>query len=436
MRKFLILSCLVLLSACMGQGNNHSSESGSVSEKISLQQEKKNKVCSPDTVLAEGKGLKVTLADYRYVESLLSNKSKSFFSAHPEELLKRMINRRLVVKYVEDSGLAKKYGLDKEIEAFKKDYLSRLFVSEEAAKRVKPVTDQEIVERFKELFPKKDPSKMSKGDKDFIRNELKVKHYDEAVASIYGEVEKKLKFKRKGDVLTISCCGIELSEKIRKGEKEKFAKERLKERFFQEYFYRKALKAGLDKNPEFQRMLTEYFASKAIEVFRKDLEKSIRITPDEVKEFYQQNRNKFYMPDRVKAVVILVDSKKKAKEVKKLLESGKPWQEVARRFANFRAQPKFYFKDTKDPVGALLFAEGKPKKGEVLIAQFGEKTYAVVNVLDYVPGGVLPFKRVKRYARLVLKEKKLRELEEKKLKELWKKYDVRLENLDCLRGSS
>ncbi len=433
MKRALLLTFFFLLSACGTQS--------SVSEKTEVSKGKtlqpvREKVCSSDTVLAEGKGLKITLSDYKYVEGLLSSKSKAFFSAHPEELLRRMVNRRLVIKYVEDSGLADKYGLNKEIEDFKKDYLSRLYVSKEATRRLKPVTDEEIIKRFKELFPEKDPSKMSKGDKEFIKNELRVKHYDEAVASIYGEVEKKLKFSKKGNLLTVSCCGIELSHKLKKGENEKFAKERLKDEFFKEYFYRKALEAGLDKNPQFQRMLTEYFATKAIDVFRKELEKGITVSSEEVKAFYQQNRDKFFMPDRVKAVVILVDSKKKAEKVKKLLESGKPWQEVARRFANFRAQPKFYFKDTKDPVGALLFAEGKPKKGEAVVAQFGDKTFATIYVLDYVPGGVLPYEKVKKYAEIVLRKEKLREAEEKKLKELWKKYNVKLENLDCIKGSS
>lgn len=434
MKRVLLLAFLFFLSACGSNTSVSEGNSDSASKTETLQPEKK-KVCSPDTVLAEGKGLKVTLSDYKYVEGLLSQKSKAFFSAHPEELLKRMVNRRLVVEYVQDSGLGKRYGLDKEIEDFKKDYLSRLFISKEAEKRVKPVTDEEIVKRFKELFPKKDPSKMSKGDKEFIRNELKVKHYDEAVKSVYSEVEKKLKFTRKGDVLSVSCCGIELSRKLNKGENEEFVKNRLKEEFFKEYFYRKALEAGLDRDPQFNRMLTEYFANKVIEVFRKELEKGITVSSQEVKDFYHKNKDKFYMPDRVKAVVILVDSKKKAREVEKLLKEGKPYQEVARRFGNFTVRPKIYFKDANDPVGTLLFVEEKPKKGETLVAQFGDKTYATIYVLDYIPGGVLPFKKVEKYASLVLKEKKLKEREEKKLKELWKEYGVKLENLDCIKGS-
>ncbi len=426
MRKTLLL-CLILLASCgLGsEGRNHTSNV----------ETKKTAVCSQDTVLAEGKGLRVTLSDYKYTQSLLNSKSKSFFSSHPEELLKRMVNRRLVLKYVDDSGLSKKYGLDSEIEEFKKDYLSRLYVSEEAKKRLKPVTDEEIVKRFKELFPKKDPSKMSKGDRNFIENELKVKQYDEAVKSIYSEVERKLKISDKDGKLTVSCCSIEVSQNLKGGEDKSRVENQLKERFFKEYFYKKALEKGFDKDPNFQRMLTEYFANRAIEIFRKELESEIRLSPKEVKEFYDRNRDKFKMPERAQVAVLLFESKKKALEAKELLESGKGWGEVAKRFGKFNTKPKFYFKDAKDPIGSLIFAEGEPKKGKVMIAQFGDKTYAVIYVIKSVKGGVLPYEKVKNYVKLVLKREKLRKLEEEKLRELWKEYNVKLENLNCI-GSS
>ncbi|RUM91386.1 MAG: hypothetical protein DSZ26_00915 [Thermovibrio sp.] len=426
MRKALLL-CLILLASC-GLGSESKKQTSNI-------ETRKTAVCSQDTVLAEGKGLKVTLSDYRYTQGLLNSKSKAFFSSHPEELLKRMVNRRLVLKYVEDSGLSKKYGLDSEIEEFKKDYLSRLYVSEEAKKRLKPVTDKEIVKRFKELFPKKDPSKMSKGDREFIENELKVKHYDEAVKSVYREVEKRLNVSEKNGKLTVSCCSIEVSQNLKKGEDKNRLVNQLKEKFFREYFYRKALEKGFDRDPNFQRMLTEYFANRAIEIFRKELEREIHLSPEELKDFYEKNKEKFKMPDRAQAVVLLFESKKKALEAKKFLESGKSWEEVSKRFGKFNTKPKFYFKDAKDPVGSLIFAEGRPERGKVTVAQFGDKTFAVIYVIKSVNGGILPYDKVKNYVKLVLKREKLRKLEEEKLRELWKKYDVKLENLNCIGNS-
>ncbi len=417
----LLLTATLFLLSCSG------GEKGTTQTKSPKTLElKKEKICSDDTVLAEGKGIRVTVADYKYTLKLLNPEAKSFFQSHPRELLKRMVNRRLVLAYIEDSGLAKKYGLDREMEEFKKEYLSRKYVSAEARKRLKPITEEDIEKRFKELFPDKDPKKMSKGDKEFIRNELRVKFYDEAVKSIYSEVEKKIEVKKGNGEVVVSCCGIELKGKP--GEEEK-----LKEELLTDYFYRRALKAGYGKNPEFKRMFTEYFAGKAIEVFRKELSKGIKPTPQEVEEFYRKNIDKFKMPDRVKAVVFYFRDKKQAEEAEKLLMKGKSWQEIAKRFGQFNAKEKTYYKDAKDPIGVALFSIGNPKERKPVIISLSEDRYALIYPLKYEPGGSIPLKRAERFIALKLKEQKLREKEEEKLKELWKEYGVKLENLDCLR---
>ena len=387
--------------------------------------------CSNGTVIAEGKGIKVTLGDYRYTEGLLNPKARKFFSNHPKELLRRMINRRLVLDYV----LKEDPKFKKEMEDFKKDYLSRLYVSLEAKKTMKPVSEKEIVERYKELAPKKSPKEMTEADRKFIRNELRVKHYDEAVREVYEKVEKKLKFERKGNEIVLNCCGVKVSAQV-DGKNEKALKERLKEEFFKEYFYRKALEAGLGRSPSFSRMVTEYFAGRAVSIFRKNLENRVKVTEEEKKKFYEENRDKFKMPDRVQAIVFLFKDKKRALSAEKLLKSSKDWKKVAWRFGKFAVKPRYYYKDAKDPIGALLFAEGKPQKGKVVVAQLGEKSYATIYVIKSLSGGILPYEKVKDYIEVVLRRKKLRELEREKLKELWKERGIKLENLACLRSGS
>lgn len=417
----------LLLIACGANSKEEPQRTTSASPK----EAKKNLNCPEDAVLAEGKGIRITLSDYKYTWKLLNPKAKEFFQNHPEDLLKRMVNRRLVLAYVRNSGLAEREGLEKEMENFKKEYLARLFVSEEAKRRTKEITDEDIAKRFKELFPQKDPSKMSEGDKKFIRNELRVKFYDKAVRELYQEIEKKIKIKRDGDLIVASCCSIEIREKA--GRDFKKAEERAKEKLVTEYFYRKALKAGYDKNPEFRRMLTEYFAGKAIELFRKELSREIRVKPEEVKEFYEKNREKFKMPERVKAVVFYFSDKKRAKEAEKMLKEGKDWREVARRFGQFNAKEKTYYKDTKDPIGVALFSIGNPKKREPVIISLSENRYALLYPVKYMEGGEISFEKAKKFVALKLKEKKLRQAEEEKLKELWKERGVKLKNLECLR---
>jgi len=424
-----LLASLLLISC----GESNEPTKGNVTLK-KVERAKAGEVCSEDTILAQGRGIRVTLGDYKYTWELLNPKSKEFFEKHPKELLKRMVNRRLVLAYVKDSGIAQKYGLDKEMEEFKKQYLSRYYISEEARRRVKPITDEDIVKRFKELFPDKDPSKMSEGDKAFIKNELRVKAYDEAVKSLYSEVESKIKIERKGEYLIGRCCGIEVKEKV--GKKPERAEEKLKEKLITEYFYRKALEKGYDKSPEFQRMFTEYYAGKAIELFKKELASQIKVEPKEIEEYYNRNKEQFKMPERVRAVVLYFKDEKGAKEAAQMLREGKPWNEVARRFGQFNAKERVYYKDTKDPIGVALFAMGNPKEKEPVILSLSEDRYAVIYPIEYITETQIPLKKAERFIALKIKERKLREAEERKLKELWKEYGVELKNLDCISGGA
>jgi hypothetical protein len=139
------------------------------------------------------------------------------------------------------------------------------------------------------------------------------------------------------------------------------------------------------------------------------------------------------MPERVKAVVFYFSDKKRAKEAEKMLKEGKDWREVARRFGQFNAKEKTYYKDTKDPIGVALFSIGNPKKREPVIISLSENRYALLYPVKYMEGGEISFEKAKKFVALKLKEKKLRQAEEEKLKELWKERGVKLKNLECLR---
>jgi len=421
MRRFLPVFLLVALL------------STSCEREVQKVETKSEKVSTEDTLLASGDGVRITLGDYRYVERLLEPKAKDYFSKHPEDLLDRMINRRLVIKYLEDSGLVKKYGLSEEIERFKKEYLSRYYVSLEAEKRVGKVTDEEIVKRFKELFLDKNPSEMTEGDKKFIRNELRVKKYDEAVRSVYADVGKKITFSQKDGMVTANCCGIEVSAQ---GKRTPELEEKLKKELLTEYFFRKAVEKGYDKNSEFQRMLTEYYAGKAIEVLRKELQKSITVSDEEIRRFYEQNREKFKMPEKAKAVVFYFRSKEKAEKAKEELEKSNDWKQVARAFGQLSAKEKSYYNDPKDPVGTLIFMGGERKVGKVIVADLGGNRYIVIKVLGFIPPKEVTLTEARNYIALRLEREKLREKEKELLRELKKKYRLKIfrENLECLKG--
>jgi hypothetical protein len=389
--------------------------------------------CTDETPLAVGDRIRVTVGDYRYAEKLLKEKARRYFSKHRKELLERIVNRRLVLRYIEDSTLKEKAHLKEKMEEFKKEYLARYFVSVEAQRRAEKVTDSEVISRFKELFPGKDPKNMSEGDRKFIRNELKVKKYSKAVKAIYAEVEKAIKFTSQGNRITASYDGVSVEANAG----EKGVKRMLKEKLITEYFYRKATERGYDKDKKFQKMLTEYTAEKAISILRKELEKNIEVTDSEITEFYRENKERFRLPERAKAVVFTAESQRQAKQIAKELRSGADWKSVADKYS-LKVKERVYRNTVKDPVGALIFTVAGGKENSVTVAQMEKNRYVVVKVEKVFPPETIDLEKVKRYIKMRIKAQKLRQAEKELLAELKSKYRVKLleENLRCLERSA
>ncbi len=379
--------------------------------------------CSNSTVLAEGKGFRITLSDYRYVQSLLGSRARKFFSSHREDLLNRMINRRLVLIYVRESGLSKRYGIDKQMEEFKEDYLSRLYVSKLASKMAAKVTEKDIRKRFRELFPKRNPDNMTAYDRAFITNELKVKNYDRAIQKVYGEFRKGVRIS--GDTATYDGISVKLKKGLKPEERMEFAVKELSKK----YFFKKALSEGLDRDITFKRTFNEMYEMRAKSVLLKELSKGIKVSDEEVRRYYEENREKFTIPERVKAVVFLSHSEKRAKEIEREL-GRKKWRDVARELGKFDLKPRTYVKGTKDPIGALLFMTKK----NLLTVGISSDVFATVKVLERLPEKRVSFADALKYIRMKLSQEKERKRLKEKLEELRKRYNVKVkrQNLICL----
>lgn len=166
----------------------------------------------------------------------------------------------------------------------------------------------------------------------------------------------------------------------------------------QELLYQDALKKGYDKLPEYEAQ---------VEQLKKDVLKSIAVTKiiedvrvgeEEAKEYYEQHKEDFNTGESIRASHILVPTEEEAKTVIKLLNEGRPFEELAKDMSTC-------------PSGANggdlgLFGKGRMVKefedaafnlqineiSDVVKTQFG---YHVIKVTEKVENRVLPFEEVK-----------------------------------------
>ncbi|MBM7691022.1 foldase protein PrsA [Peribacillus deserti] len=119
---------------------------------------------------------------------------------------------------------------------------------------------------------------------------------------------------------------------------------------------------------------------------KKLMEPDIKITEKEMKEYFETNKASYAVAEQVKASHILVETKAKADEVKKKLDAGESFKDLAKEYSTEDA--------TKDKGGDLgYFAKGEMtaafekaafsmKEGEVSDPVKTEFGYHIIKVVD------------------------------------------------------
>ena len=102
----------------------------------------------------------------------------------------------------------------------------------------------------------------------------------------------------------------------------------------QELFYLEALKNGLDKNEEYisevERMKESILKQFAVN----NLLKEVKISDEEVTEYYESHKEYFKKPEMVDASHILVDDEELAKKIKEEILNGKDFKEAALEYSS------------------------------------------------------------------------------------------------------
>ncbi|MDH4231075.1 MAG: peptidylprolyl isomerase [Nitrospirota bacterium] len=224
-----------------------------------------------------------------------------------------------------------------------------------------------------------------------------------------------------------------------------FADEQGKEKFLnevinKEILYQEALKKGLDKTPEYKRKLEEFRKLTLVsELFEKEIMSKAKVSDQEVKEYYEKNKEDFAPTTQIRASHILVKTEDEAKKVLERLKKGEKFGDIARAVSIDKGSAK-----NGGDLGPFSKGQMVPEferaaanlnVGEISMpvkTQFG---YHIIKVTDRKKGAVIEFEKIKDMISQRLSGEKQKEAFDQYLAELKKSYKVEI-NKDALSRPS
>lgn len=196
-------------------------------------------------------------------------------------------------------------------------------------------------------------------------------------------------------------------------------------------FYEEAVRRGLERDKEVKEVLSE--AKKKIviaKLIKSEVEDKIKISDEEMKEFYDAHKDEFKTPELWRASHILVSDEKQAKSIADELSKGANFEELAKKYSidatASRGGDVGYFR-----MGQLVpdFEHACLKlsvgqTSDIVSTQFG---YHIIKLTDKKDASVQTFEEAKRAIENELKKVKRSELFNKLVIDLKAKYGVKIE---------
>lgn len=207
------------------------------------------------------------------------------------------------------------------------------------------------------------------------------------------------------------------------------AKRLLDEMVAGELLYLDALENNFDQEEEFLKTLEEATHGLLQRYAIQKLLQDVSATDEEIKNYFNRNKNKFVTPDQRRASHILVEKEEEAKKIKAEIENGLEFSKAAQQYSTC---------PSKDRGGDLgVFEKGKmvPEFEEVAFAlEVGElsdlvKTnfgYHLIMVDEKITSGEKSFEEVASQLNQLVIQEKQGEIYEARLKELKAKYPVEI----------
>ena len=196
-----------------------------------------------------------------------------------------------------------------------------------------------------------------------------------------------------------------------------------------EVLYHEALERELDKRPEpqkeFNKLKKELLINRLLEL---TLDKDLAVSKEEIKQFYDNNREAFILDeDMVHAYHILVDTKKEARTVRKRIRGGESFDVLIKEIkqdtlANDWDLGYFSKSEVIPEISKVVFSLSEGATSLPIKSDFG---YHVVKLIDkQKKGEVKNFETVKEEIRLKLQTKKKQERYQRFLLQMKSKFKI------------
>ncbi|MDD2897639.1 MAG: peptidylprolyl isomerase [Desulfuromonadaceae bacterium] len=217
-------------------------------------------------------------------------------------------------------------------------------------------------------------------------------------------------------------------------------KEMLDTMIIRELILQQASKDGLDKGPEIEEKLQDLKKRLVVESFlKKKVEVESKVSDEDMKKFYEQNKDKFKSGDQIKASHILVKTEKEAKDIQAQLKAGGNFEELAKKHSADSSAAKggdlgWFGKGSMVPAfekAALALKEGQIS--DIVKSDFG---YHIIKLTGKRPAGIRPFEEVKDQIKGAIMPTKQQEVFQKIKEELKKtaKISVKEDVLNSMGG--
>lgn len=207
-----------------------------------------------------------------------------------------------------------------------------------------------------------------------------------------------------------------------------------------ELILQQAKKDGVDSSPEVAQKLEDLKKRVVVEAYlKKKVEDQSTLSDEEIKKFYEQNKEKFRSGEQVRASHILVKTEKEAQDLLARIKAGDKFEELAQKHsldaANTKGGDLGWFSK-----GAMLPAFEKTafgmKEGEIagpIKTQYG---YHIIKLTGKRPAGLRTYDEVKEQLKAALLPQKQQEVLQKLEEDLKKssKYTIKEDALKALGG--